>query len=80
MKIALENEYRAGTTSNTKMLGYVPPTSRCGFGHHEQAINIMDILEIKQRDKIMNETCGKDDELSQLARLAPPSSRLGRVP
>jgi hypothetical protein len=65
--------------------------SQGGFGHHEQIINIMDMLQVKRQDKITNETCGEDGEppasrANQLSRLSsrlgrlPPSSRLSRVP
>ena len=36
--------------------------SQGGFGHHEQVIDIMDMLEVKRRNKIMNKTRGEDSE------------------
>jgi hypothetical protein len=45
-----------------------------GLGHHEQDTNIIDMLEVKQRDEITNETRGGDGE----PRRADSDSRLSR--
>jgi hypothetical protein len=62
-----------------------------GLGHHGQVTNIMDMLEVKQRDEITNETRGEDGEppasqASQLGWFAPlvgladTQSRLSPLP